>query len=150
MSTHNKIGRRGFLAASGGLAGLAFGAAELVHPKPAKASVPVFGKMERLTLDLGHRATRSGPIGVLKNGDRLEFAADTGGTYLSISMWSIARLVVRRSTDGGKSWGEGRVLQQGTKEYSLLSHNMRQTAAGTILHNFVRYSGYDYETGVPE
>ncbi len=150
MNTKNKIGRRGFLVASGGLAGLAFGAAQLAHPAPVKASVPVFGKMERFTLDLGHRATRSGPIGVMKNGDLLWVTTEPEAPYLSESMWSISRLVVRRSSDGGKTWGEGRVLQQGTKEYSLLSHNIRQTAAGTILHNFVRYSGYDYETGTPE
>jgi hypothetical protein len=150
MSTQNKIGRRGFLVASGGLAGLAFGAVELAHPAPAKASVPIFGKMERFTLDLGHRASRSGPIGVLRNGDLLWVTTEPEAPYLSKAMWSISRIVVRRSNDGGKTWSGGKILQQGTKEYSLLSHNIRQTASGTILHNFVRYSGYDYETGVPE
>lgn len=146
----NKLGRRDFLAASGGIAGLVIGSAGSLQPHNALASVPVFGEMERYTLDLGHRATRSGPITALKNGDLLWVTTEPEAPYLSKSMWSISRLVMRRSTDGGKSWGEPKVLQQGTTEYSLLSHNIRQTAAGTLLHIFVRYSGYDYETGTPE
>ena len=146
----NKLGRRDFLAASGGLAGLVVGSAALVQPPSARASVPVFGEMERFTLDLGHRASRSGPIAALKNGNLLWVTTEPEAPYLSKSMWSISRIAMRRSTDGGKSWGGPQILQQGTKEYSLLSHNIRLTAAGTLLHNFVRYSGYDYETGTPE
>jgi hypothetical protein len=146
----NKLGRRDFLAASGGLAGLVVGSAALVQPPSAQASVPVFGEMERFTLDLGHRASRSGPIAALKNGNLLWVTTEPEAPYLSKSMWSISRIAMRRSTDGGKSWGGPQILQQGTKEYSLLSHNIRPTAAGTLLHNFVRYSGYDYETGTPE
>jgi hypothetical protein len=146
----NKLGRRDFLAASGGLAGLVVGSAALVQPPSAQASVPVFGEMERFTLDLGHRASRSGPIAALKNGNLLWVTTEPEAPYLSKSMWSISRIAMRRSTDGGKSWGGPQILQQGTKEYSLLSHNIRLTAAGTLLHNFVRYSGYDYETGTPE
>ena len=146
----NKLGRRDFLAASGGLAGLVVGSAALVQPPSAQASVPVFGEMERFTLDLGHRASRSGPIAALKNGNLLWVTTEPEAPYLSKSMWSISRIAMRRSTDGGKSWGGPQILQQGTKEYSLLSHNIRPTAAGTLLHNFVRYGGYDYETGTPE
>ena len=40
------------------------GSAASVQPRTALASVPVFGEMERFTLDLGHRASRSGPIAV--------------------------------------------------------------------------------------
>lgn len=152
MKKKNTLGRRDFLAASGGLAGLALGAAGLADPAPVKASVsvPVFGKMERFTLDLGHRASRSGPIGALNDGSLLWVTTEPEAPYLSKSMWPISRVAVRRSTDGGRTWGEGRILQQGTKEYSLLSHNIYPTDAGTLLHIFVRYSGYDYETGVPE
>ena len=146
----NKLGRREFLAASGGIAGLIVGSAAAVQPRTALASVPAFGEMERFTLDLGHRASRSGPVASLKNGNLLWVTTEPEAPYLSKSMWSISRVVMRRSTDSGKSWGDPTVLQRGTTDYSLLSHNIRQTAAGTLLHNFVRYSGYDYETGVPE
>ena len=147
----NKLGRRDFLAASGGIAGLIVGSAGALQPRTAHAAaVPAFGEMERFTLDLGHRASRSGPIAALKNGNLLWVTTEPEAPYLSKSMWSISRLVMRRSTDGGKSWGDPKILQQGTTDYSLLSHNIRQTAAGTLLHNFVRYSGYDYETGTPE
>jgi hypothetical protein len=69
--------------------------------------------------------------------------------YLAKAMWPISRLVMRRSEDGGRSWGAPRVLLQGTREYSLLSHVIRQTASGSLLHIFVRYSGYDYDTASP-
>ncbi|MGE3384865.1 MAG: sialidase family protein [Pyrinomonadaceae bacterium] len=146
----NKLGRREFLAASGGIAGLIVGSAPSAQATTTALSVPTFGEMERFTLDLGHRASRSGPITSLKNGDLLWVTTEPEAPYLSKSMWSISRLVMRRSTDGGKSWGGAKVLQQGTTDYSLLSHNIRQTAAGTLLHIFVRYSGYDYDTGTPE
>lgn len=146
----NKLDRRGFFAATGGIAGLVVGAAEFVQPRAVHASVPAVGEMERFTLDLGHRASRSGPISTLKNGHLLWVTTEPEAPYLSKSMWSISRVVMRRSTDSGKTWGEPQILQQGTKEYSLLSHNIRQTPGGTLLHIFVRYSGYDYETGTPE
>lgn len=150
MESKNKLGRRDFFVLSGGLAGMAVGAAGMVEPHRTHASVPAFGELERFTLDLGHRASRGGPIAALKDGSFLWVTTEPEAPYLSKSMWAISRVVARRSTDGGKSWGEGQVLQQGTKEYSLLSHNIRQTSSGAILHIFVRYSGYDYETGVPE
>ncbi|MGD9562415.1 MAG: sialidase family protein [Pyrinomonadaceae bacterium] len=145
-----KLDRREFIAASGALAGLAVGAVDIIHPRPALAAVPVFGEMERYSLDLGHRASRSGPITSLRNGHLLWVTTEPEAPYLSKSMWSISRLVMRRSTDGGKSWGDPQVLQQGTTDHSLLSHNLFQTAAGTLLHIFVKYGGYDYATGTPE
>lgn len=150
MDTENKFGRRKFLALSGGLAGLATGAMDFINPATVQASVPVYGKLDRFSLDLGFRAPRGGPITALKDGSLLWVTTDPEAPYLSKAMWSISRLSVRRSIDGGKSWSDGRLLQQGTQAYSLLSHNIYQTKSGTVLHIFVRYSGYDYETGTPE
>lgn len=145
-----RLGRREFLAASGGVAGLIVGASASAGVSTRPVSVPKFGEMERFSLDLGHRASRSGPITSLKNGDLLWVTTEPEAPYLSKAMWSISRLVARRSSDGGRSWGGAKVLQQGTTDYSLLSHNIHQTTSGTLLHIFVRYSGYDYETGTPE
>ncbi|MEZ5344937.1 MAG: sialidase family protein [Pyrinomonadaceae bacterium] len=155
MSKDNKFGRREFLVLSGGLTAALTGAAGAVKaaaPKNAIAAgaVPEVGSLERLTLDLGHHASRGGPIGAINDGSLLWVTTEPEAPYLSKSMWQISRLTMRRSTDGGKTWGGPQVLQQGTKEYSLLSHNMRQSANGTLFHIYVRYSGYDYETGTPE
>ena len=62
MDSKNKFGRREFFVLSGGLTALAAGAFEFVNPETTEAAVPQFGQMERFTLDLGHRATRSGPV----------------------------------------------------------------------------------------
>ena len=150
MDSENKFGRRKFLVLSGGLASLATGTLGFISPEPVQASVPAFGELDRFTLDLGHRASRSGPIAALKNGNLLWVTTEPEAPYLSKAMWSISRLAVRRSTDGGKTWSAAQILQQGTKDYSLLSHNIYQTKSGAVLHIFVRYSGYDYETGTPE
>lgn len=150
MNAKNKLGRRGFLALSGGLTALAVGTIEFNNPEKAQAAVPQNAKMERFTLDLGHRASRGGPVASMKDGSLIWVTTEPEAPYLSKSMWAISRLSMRRSTDGGRSWSEPKILQQGTKDYSLLSHTVRQTASGAVLHIFVRYSGYDYETGVPE
>lgn len=149
MKSKIKLGRRQFLVASGGLSALAAGALEFTHPSPALAAPPEDGLMERLSLDLGHRASRSGPVVALSDGSLLWVTTEPEAPYLSKSMWAISRLVMRRSTDGGKSWSGAQHLAQGTEDYSLLSHAMRQLASGTILHIYSRYSGYDYETGTP-
>jgi hypothetical protein len=151
MGSENKLDRRKFFAVSGGLTAIAASGLEFTKLAPAAyAAVPKNGQLERLTLDLGHRASRGGPIAALKDGSLIWITTEPEAPYLSKSMWSISRLVQRRSTDGGRSWGAPQLLQQGTKEYSLLSHAVRQSASGAVLHIFVRYSGYDYETGTPE
>lgn len=151
MKSKDKLGRRQFFVVSGGLTAVAAGALNFTNSASvAHAAVPEVGQMERFTLDLGHRATRSGPVAAMKDGSLVWITTEPEAPYLAKSMWSISRLVMRRSTDGGNSWSDPRVLQQGSKEYSLLSHTVRQSASGAVLHIFVRYSGYDYETGVPE
>jgi sialidase-1 len=150
IDSENKLGRRDFFVLSGGLTAVAAGALNFVSPTSAHASVPVDGLMERFTLDLGHRASRGGPVAALKDGSLIWITTEPEAPYLAKSMWSISRLAMRRSTDRGRSWSMPTVLQQGTKEYSLLSHTVRQSASGAVLHIFVRYSGYDYETGTPE
>ena len=149
MKSKDKLGRRQFLVASGGLTAIAAGALEFTSPTPALGAIPEDGLMERLGLDLGHRASRSGPITALSDGSLLWVTTEPEAPYLSKSMWAISRLAMRRSTDGGKSWSGAQLLAQGTEEYSLLSHAMRQLSSGTILHIYSRYRGYDYETGTP-
>ncbi|HMJ09582.1 MAG TPA: sialidase family protein, partial [Pyrinomonadaceae bacterium] len=149
MKSENKVGRRQFLMASGGVTALAIGGLDLTFPQHALGGVPEEGLMERFNLDLGFRASRSGPVVSLSDGSLLWVTTEPEAPYLSKSMWAITRLVMRRSTDGGRSWGKAQLLAQGTEEYSLLSHAMRQLSTGTILHIYSRYSGYDYETGTP-
>lgn len=149
MEYKNKLGRRDFFILSGGLTAVAAGALDFTNPKSVNAAVPQTGQMERFRLDLGHRATRSGPVATLPNGTLLWVTTEPEAPYLAKAMWSISRLVMRRSTDAGKSWGSPQILQQGTKEYSLLSNGLRATKSGTLVHIFCRYSGYDYETGTP-
>lgn len=117
--------------------------------KQGSGAVPQAGLMERSSLDLGHRATRSGPVVSLSDGSAIWITTEPEPPYLAKAMWSISRIVMRRSKDGGRSWGEPQVLLNGTREYSLLSHALRLTASGKLLHIFVRYSGYDYETASP-
>ncbi|MEO7652553.1 MAG: sialidase family protein [Bryobacteraceae bacterium] len=117
--------------------------------KPALAD-PGYGSLERQVLDLGHRASRGGPITTLPDGSLIWATTEPEAPYLAKAMWAISRLALRRSTDGGRSWGQPHVFMQGTKEYSLLSHTLRVTAAGSLIHLFVRYSGYDYDSGLPE
>lgn len=149
MKPENKLGRRQFLIASGGLTALAATGFEFTSPEHAHGAVPEDGLMRRFSLDLGHRASRSGPVAALSDGSLLWVTTEPEAPYLSKSMWAISRLAMRRSTDGGNSWSDAQLLAQGTEEYSLLSHAMRQLASGTILHIYSRYSGYDYETGTP-
>lgn len=151
MDKKDKLGRRKFFAISGGLTAIALSGLDLtVSPNETLAATPSVGKMERFTLDLGHRASRGGPVAALKDGSLIWITTEPEAPYLSKSMWQISRLVARRSNDGGRTWQNPQVLQQGTKDYSLLSHTVRQLKSGTVLHIFVRYSGYDYETGTPE
>jgi hypothetical protein len=152
MDSENKIGRRQFFVVSGALTAIATGAAGFLTSgsvPTAHAAAPQEGLMERFILDLGQRAPRSGPVAALRDGSLVWVTTEPEAPYLAKAMWSISRLVMRRSTDGGKSWNSPQILQQGTKEYSVLSHSIRQSAAGTLLHIFVRYGGYDYETGTP-
>ncbi|NND34784.1 MAG: exo-alpha-sialidase [Saprospiraceae bacterium] len=151
MSTENIINRRRFVSLSSGLVASFPASSALLKPSNnSDGQVPQENLMERFTLDLGHRATRSGPVANLDDNSLLWVTTEPEPPYLAKAMWPISRLVVRRSKDGGKSWGESQILQQGTSDYSLLSHVLRQSTSGKILHIFVRYSGYDYETGTPE
>ena len=150
MNSKNKIGRREFFASSGGLTVLAASSLAFTEELTAKpVVVPAYGRLERVTLDLGHRASRSGPVTVLADGTLLWVTTEPEAPYLAKVMWPISRLMLRRSTDGGRSWSAAQHLAQGTKEYSLLSHSMRRLSSGKILHIYSRYSGYDYETGTP-
>ena len=149
MKSKNKIGRREFLVSSSSLTVLATGVLGSAGGFSAKAPAPAYGRMERVTLDLGHRASRSGPVTELADGTLLWVTTEPEAPYLAKVMWPISRLMLRRSTDGGRSWGAAQHLAQGTKEYSLLSHSMRRLSSGRILHIYSRYSGYDYETGTP-
>ena len=151
MSIVSTLNRRRFVSLSGGLvAGISANPALLKPYKTAYTQAPQQNMMERSSLDLGHRATRSGPVAILDDDSLLWITTEPEAPYLAKAMWPISRLVVRRSQNGGKSWGESQILQQGTRHYSLLSHVLRQSSTGKILHIFVRYSGYDYETGTPE
>ncbi len=67
--------------------------------------------------------------------------------YTTQAMWPISRLTLRRSTDGGKSWVAVQDLMQGTKDYALLSHCLKRSASGALVHIFVRYAGYDHKSG---
>jgi hypothetical protein len=113
------------------------------------AAVPKFDGLDRMTLDLGHRGTRAGPVAVLPDGAVLWITTEPEPPYLAKAMWPISRLTLRRSRDGGRSWGEPKKFLQGTHQYSLLSHALRVIDSRTLLHIFVRYSGYDYETASP-
>ncbi len=147
-----KFGRRQFFILSGGLTAAAAGASPILVPKAFAQSgaVPEFGMMERFTLDMGFRAPRGGPVTTLKDGTLLWVTTDPEAPYLSKSMYSISRLAMRRSIDGGKSWSAAQILQRGSKTFSVMSFALRQTQTGALVHVFTRSSGYDYETGLPE
>jgi hypothetical protein len=139
------ITRRQTLAAAGALAlrppiQAAFGPA----PSEVRNGEPLF----RTTLDLGHRGTRGGPLATLKDGSMLWAVTEPEAPYLAKEMWSISRVTMRRSHDGGRSWRDPAVAVRGTTEYSVLSHALRVTSSGTLLHIYVRYSGYDYASPV--
>jgi len=103
--------------------------------------------VERQTLDLGHLGSRGGPVATLPDGTLLWITTGPEAPYTTKAMWPISRLTLRRSTDGGKSWGEARDLLQGTRDYALLSHCLKRSASGALIHVFVRYSGYDHKSG---
>lgn len=150
MLLKDGIGRREFLALSGSVVaagGVSVFAAE--HEAPKRPAPPVTPPI-RYSLDLGYRAPRSGPVTALKNGDLLWITTDPEAPYLSRSMWKLSRLALRRSGDGGKSWGKAQILQRGSKEYSVMSFGLRRLLSGKLLHVFARSGGYDYETGTPE
>ncbi|HLA94906.1 MAG TPA: sialidase family protein [Pyrinomonadaceae bacterium] len=149
MKSQDKPGRRQFLIATGGLTAIAVAGLEFTSPGAVHAAPPEDGAMQRINLDLGHRATRSGPVAALSDGSLLWVTTEPEAPYLSKSMWAISRLAMRRSSDGGKSWSDAQLLAQGTAEYSLLSHALLQLASGVLVHIYSRYSGYDYETGTP-
>ncbi len=145
-----QLGRRKFIVLSGAFTGALTGAFNFLVPSASGGAVPDYGLMERYTLDQGHRATRGGPVAALADGSLLWVTTEPEAPYLARAMWQISRLTMRRSLDAGKSWSAPHTFVQGTKEYSLLSHTLRPTASGALLHLFVRYSGYDYETHTPE
>lgn len=151
MESENKLGRRNFLKASCGVAATAAVAGPVgLAIEPCKASAPTVDQPYRFTLDRGYRAPRSGPITTLKSGDLLWITTDPEAPYLSKSMWSLSRLAVQRSTDGGKSWSGPQILQQGSKDFSVMSFGLYRLRSDKLLHVFARSRGYDYETGTPE
>src|SRR5690349_2164770 len=56
---------------------------------------------DRLSLDLGHRGSRGGPIATLEDGTMLWVCTEPEAPYLAREMWQISRLTMRRSHDGG-------------------------------------------------
>jgi len=155
MRSKGELGRRQFLTISGGVVAAAAvtGQITVANPEP-DVSVRVAGAAtdgpRHFTLDLGYRSPRSGPITALKNGHLLWISTEPEAPYLSKSMWSLSRLAMRRSTDGGRSWDKGQILQRGSNEYSVMSFGLRTLRSGKVLHVFARSGGYDYETGSPE
>jgi len=111
------------------------------------ADASVVRALMRQTLDLGHLGSRGGPMATLPDGTVLWATTEPEAPWTAKAMWPISRVTVRRSNDGGKSWSDGQVITQGSQDYSLLSHSLKCTTRGTLVHIFVRYSGYDYETG---
>jgi hypothetical protein len=134
------ITRRQCLAATGALTLRPLSAAE----RPQAATTPF-----RTTLDLGHRATRGGPVATLADESMLWAATEPEAPYLAREMWRISRVTIRRSRDGGHSWGDPFTPVRGTSDYSVLSHALRVTKRGTLLHVYVKYSGYDYASPIP-
>ncbi len=152
MGSISEFDRRQFLTVSGGVVAAA-AAGQLTAADQAFAAstaASVIRAPQPFTLDLGYRAPRSGPIATLKNGDLLWISTEPEAPYLSKSMWSLSRIAMRRSADGGKSWSSGHILQRGSKEYSVMSFGLRTLRSGKVLHVFARSGGYDYETGTPE
>ncbi|MEZ5347500.1 MAG: sialidase family protein [Pyrinomonadaceae bacterium] len=152
-----KFGRREFLVLSGGLTAIAAGTSNAAEPTTQADAVsaefggiPENGAMERFTLDMGFRAPRGGPVTALGDGTLLWVTTDPEAPYLAKSMYSISRLAMRRSTDGGRSWSKRQVLQKGSETYSVMSFVIRALKSGNVIHIFTRSSGYDYETGLPE
>lgn len=111
------------------------------------AGPSVVRDLARQTLDIGHLASRGGPLATLPDGTVVWATTEPEAPWTAKAMWPISRVTIRRSTDGGKSWSDGQVITHGTQDYSLLSHTLKCTASGALIHVFVRYSGYDYETG---
>lgn len=118
----------------------------LTTGRPAAAATP---GLERFTLDLGHYGSRGGPVAALPDGTLVRVTTEPEAPYTAKAMWPISRLTLRRSRDGGRSWTDAVEFLRGSEAYSLLSHALYPTRAGTLLHVFVRYSGYDYETASP-
>jgi hypothetical protein len=152
MKSKSEFGRRQFLTVSGGVvAAAATGQMAFAIPEPELSGVAAdLVPPRHFTLDLGYRAPRSGPITALKNGHLLWISTEPEAPYLSKSMWSLSRLTMRRSLDGGKSWSSGQILQRGSKAYSVMSFGLFALQSGKVLHVFARSGGYDYETGSPD
>ncbi len=152
MKPEGELGRRQFLALSGGVVAAAAVGGQVVFAKQGGESSEIAantGRPFHYTLDLGYRSPRSGPIATLKNGHLLWISTEPEAPYLSKSMWSLSRLTMRRSQDGGKSWDKGQVLQRGSNDYSVMSFGLSTLRSGKVLHVFARSGGYDYETGSP-
>ena len=106
----------------------------------ASAAAPSEGPgLYRTVLDLGHQGTRGGPVATLPDGSLIWVATEPEAPYLAREMWQITRLTMRRSGDHGRSWAEPQVIASGTRDYSVLSHALRMTRGGTLLHVYVRY-----------
>src|SRR5690606_34760443 len=107
MNLRDKLKRREFFAVSGGIAALAAGGRFAFESRNVEAAViSAKESPHRFTLDTGFRSPRSGPITTLTDGTLLWATTGPESPYLSRSMWRLSRIAVRRSDDGGKSWGE--------------------------------------------
>lgn len=129
---------------------LSLGAATSVLAAPSPVTPATRPSFERRVLDLGHLGSRGGPVETLPDGTLLWVTTEPEAPWTSPAMWSITRVALRRSTDGGRSWSEPQILRRGSKDYSVLSHGLKRTVRGALVHIFTHYSGYDYATGSPD
>lgn len=97
------------------------------------------------TLDTGNRADRGAPVVTLRDGRILWFTHEPEFFTLRHreAVFPVTRAVVRESKDNGFSWGQPRLVTEGSATYGVLPHVALQLRSGGLIHIFVRYSGYD-------
>lgn len=147
MDSENKLGRRKFLAVSGGLTALAASGLNLVSPEQVQASPADWKQLEFFTLKAGYRSNVSSSVVELKDGTLLWATTDPEPTN-QISR-SISRVTLRRSKDGGRSWVDDQLLAKGNEEFSVYSFSINRLASGRLLHILSRSAGYDRVSGDP-
>ena len=144
-----QIGRRHFLAISGGFTALATGSLSFTG-KNVRANVKRQADkyLKRFTLDVGHRSNVSSSVVELKDGTLLWATTDPEPTN-RVSR-SISRITLRRSADGGRSWDHDQILAKGDAQFSVYSFAINRLLSGKLLHIFSRSAGYDTVSGDPQ